>query len=126
MDKHPSSMGRAVGCALFLLLVTSCALPMQAQRNWRISDFQSNIAVMKDGTMMVTEHISLVFIGEWHGIHRTLPIEYPGPHGTNYTLFIKVHSVTDDSGEKLNYEASVSKGYRDLKIYIPGAVDTSK
>jgi uncharacterized membrane protein YgcG len=81
---------------------------------------------MKDGTMMVTEHISLVFIGEWHGIHRTLPIEYPGPHGTNYTLFIKVHSVTDDSGEKLKYEASVSKGYRDLKIYIPGAVDTSK
>jgi len=124
MHKKPKSMGRALGCALFLLLLT--VLPASAQRSWRISNFQSNIAVMKDGTMMVTEHISLVFIGEWHGIHRTLPIEYPGPHGTNYTLFIKVHSVTDDSGEKLKYEASVSKGYRDLKIYIPGAVDTSK
>jgi len=124
MHKKPMSMGRALGCALFLLLLT--VLPASAQRSWRISNFQSNIAVMKDGTMMVTEHISLVFIGEWHGIHRTLPIEYPGPHGTNYTLFIKVHSVTDDSGEKLKYEASVSKGYRDLKIYIPGAVDTSK
>jgi len=83
MHKKPMSMGRALGCALFLLLLT--VLPASAQRSWRISNFQSNIAVMKDGTMMVTEHISLVFIGEWHGIHRTLPIEYPGPHGTNYT-----------------------------------------
>ncbi len=76
--------------------------------------------------MMVTEHISLVFIGEWHGIHRTLPIEYPGPHGTNYTLFLKVHSVTDDDGKALKYESSINHGYRDLKIYIPGAVDTSR
>jgi hypothetical protein len=115
------AMGRAVGCALFLLLVVLIALPSAAQRSWRISDFQSNIAVMQDGTMMVTEHISLVFIGEWHGIHRTLPIDYPGPHGSNYTLFLKVRSVTDDSGKALKYESSIKNSYRDLKIYIPGS-----
>jgi uncharacterized membrane protein len=120
-------MGRAVGCALFLIVLTMTAgVQAVAQRSWRISDFQSNIAVMQDGTLMVTEHISLVFLGEWHGIHRTLPLEYPGPHGTNYTLFLKVHSVTDESGTALKYDSSVKNGYRDLKIFIPGAVDASR
>jgi uncharacterized membrane protein len=127
MAKKTMSMGRAVGCALFLLvLAVAVSLPSEAQRSWRISDFQSNVAVMQDGTMMVTEHISLVFIGEWHGIHRTLPIEYPGPHDTNYTLFLKIRSVTDEDGKALKYDSSVSKGYRDLKIFVPGAVDTSR
>ncbi len=72
------------------------------------------------------ERITLVFIGEWHGIHRTIPIEYPGPQGTNYTLFFNVTSVTDDNGNKLKYESSTSNGFRDLKIYIPGAVDTTR
>ena len=81
---------------------------------------------MENGTMVVTEHIGLVFIGDWHGIHRTIPVEYPGPHGSNYTLFLKVSSVTDESGAALKYESSVKGGFRDLKIYIPGASDTTK
>lgn len=76
--------------------------------------------------MVVTEHIGLVFIGSFQGIHRTIPIEYPGPHGSNYTLFLKVRSVTDESKSNLKYESSVKRGFRDLKIYIPGASDTSK
>lgn len=124
MRKHSTLLGRAISCALLFLVLV--ALPASAQRSWRISDFQTNIAVMNNGTMLVTEHINLVFIGEWHGIHRTLPIEYPGPHGTNYSLFLKVRSVTDDGGKALKYETSTNSGYRDLKIYIPGAVDTSR
>ena len=67
-----------------------------------------------------------MFVGEWHGIHRTIPIEYPGPNGTNYELFLKVTSITDGEDGKLKYESSVSSGNRDLKIYIPGAVDTTR
>ncbi len=81
---------------------------------------------MQDGTLIVTEHIGLVFIGDWHGIHRTIPIEYPGPHGSNYTLFLKVRSVTGEQNQPLKYESSVKGGFRDLKIYIPGATDTTK
>jgi uncharacterized membrane protein len=95
-------------------------------RSWRISDFQDTITVEKDGSALVRERISLVFVGEWHGIHRTIPIEYPGPDGTNYELFVDVQSVTDAQGSKLKYDSSVSHGNRDLKIYIPGAVDTTK
>ena len=74
----------------------------------------------------MTERISLVFVGEWHGIHRTIPIEYPGPNGTNYELFLQIKSVTDGQGGKLKYDSSTSNGARDLKIYIPDAVDTTR
>ena len=46
--------------------------------------------------------------------------------GTNYTLFLSVTAVTDDNGHNLKYESSTSNGFRDLKIYIPGAVDTTR
>jgi uncharacterized membrane protein len=124
MRKNSTLRGRAIVCALFFLLLF--VLPASAQHSWRVSNFDTNIAVMNNGTMLVTEHISLVFIGEWHGIHRTLPIQYPGPHGTNYTLFLNVRSVTDGSGHSLKYDSSIHGAYRDLKIYIPGAVDTSR
>jgi uncharacterized membrane protein YgcG len=99
------------------------ALPALA-KSWRISDYQDTIVVTKDGSAVVQERINLVFVGEWHGIHRTIPVDYPGPNGTNYTLFFDVNSVTDGSGQKLKYESKTSKGFRDLKIYIPDAVDT--
>ncbi len=111
----------------WLLLLFLCVLTgIASAKSWRISDFQDNITVNKDGSAVVTERISLVFVGEWHGIHRTIPIEYPGPNGTNYELYLDVKSVTDGAGGKLKYESSTSSGSRDLKIYIPDAVDTSR
>jgi uncharacterized membrane protein YgcG len=109
---------------LFLLLVSSVA---QGQsRNWRVKDFQDTISIAADGTALVSEKITLAFVGEWHGIHRTIPVEYPGADGSNYTLFLKVISVTDEDGKKLKYDSSKSGAYRDLRIYIPGAVDTTR
>jgi uncharacterized membrane protein YgcG len=95
-------------------------------QSWRISDFQDVISINADGSTLVKERINLVFIGTWHGIHRIIPIEYPGPRGTNYTLFLDVTSVTDGAGKKLKYESTTSSGNRDLKIYLPGAVNTSR
>jgi len=111
--------------ALFTLLALAQASTAQA-RNWRISDFKDNISIAEDGTAQVNEKITLVFVGEWHGIHRTIPIEYPGPNQTNYTLFVTLRSITDDDGNKLKYESSKSGDFRDYKIYIPGAVDATK
>jgi len=31
-------------------------------------------------------------------------VDYPVPSGSNYTLFVKILSVTDDSGNKLKVE----------------------
>jgi len=120
---------RAYCITLRLIAVLAClatlALPASA-KNWRISDFQDSITVSADGSALVRERITLAFVGEWHGIHRFIPIEYPGPNGTNYTLFIDLISITDDSGAKLKYETSTSRGFRDFKIYVPNAVDATR
>ena len=112
---------------LTLLAILCCFFTgIAAAKSWRVANFQDTITIDKDGSAVVTERISLVFEGEWHGIHRTIPIEYPGPSGTNYELFLDIKSVTDGAGSKLKYESSVAKGSRDLKIYIPDAVDTTR
>ena len=108
--------------ALLFFILSSFA----AAKSWRVADFQGNIIVAKDGSAVVDERITLVFEGEWHGIHRTIPIEYPGPNRANYELYLEVTSVSDGQGGKLKYESSTANGARDLKIYIPDAVDTTR
>jgi hypothetical protein len=108
-----------------LLLIFSATAHAQV-RSWRVADFQDTISIAAGGTALVSEKITLAFVGEWHGIHRTIPVEYPGAEGSNYTLFLKIMSVTDENGSKLKYDSSKSGAYRDLKIYIPGAVDTTR
>jgi len=106
-----------------LLLVFS--LPAWA-RNYHISKFNSTIHVEEDGSARVEEQITFVFNGEYHGIYRDIPVDYPGPSGSNYTLFIKLDSITDDSGNKLKYEKKTNNGFLHLKIYVPGAVDATR
>lgn len=110
---------------LFLLLVPACALPAHA-RSWNISDYSSSILIEEDGTALITERITCVFVGEYHGIYRRIPIEYPGPNGTNYTLFLDVLKVEDENGNKLKTKTSTKGEYRQLQIFIPDAVDTKK
>jgi uncharacterized membrane protein YgcG len=107
----------------FLLVIF--ATPLFA-RSWRVADFSDTISVHEDGSAAVHERITLAFDGEWHGIHRFIPIEYPGARGTNYTLFLRVTGVTDGSGGNLKYESSNANGFRDLKIFIPDAVDATR
>jgi hypothetical protein len=111
---------------VLILICVFLAVPSAHAKSWRIADFSDTIHIGGDGSASVHEKLTLVFIGQWNGIHRTIPLEYPGPRGTNYTLFFDVSGVTDGEGQKLKYESSTSKGFRDLKIYIPGAEDTTK
>ena len=108
---------------LVLLLVFS--LPAWA-RSYHISRFTSNIHVEEDGSARIEEQITFVFKGVYQGIYRDIPVDYPGPSGTNYTLFVKVDSITDDGGNKLKYEKKTNHGFLHLKIYVPGAVDASR
>src|SRR5262249_37291374 len=72
------------------------------------------------------ENITFRFIGSWRGIYREIPVEYNTPQGMNYSLFLKVKSVHDNEGGTLKYDASRERHYRKLKIYVPGAQDTTK
>jgi len=108
-----------------VILCLALATPAFA-REWHVNSFVDNITVAQDGTMTVREHLVVDFEGVYHGIYRDIPIEYPGPHGSNYTLFLTVTGVTDGQGQTLKYDSSVQNGYRHLKIYIPNAVDTRR
>src|SRR5258708_37505819 len=110
---------------LVLATLLALALPAAA-KSWRVSNFQDTITVNPDGSALINETITLNFEGVFHGIHRTIPIEYPGPNGTNYRLFVTLIGLTDENGAKLKYDSSVSCAYRDLKIYIPNAVSTTR
>jgi uncharacterized membrane protein len=110
---------------LALVLLALLALPAFA-RNWHISDFHDTITVSPDGSVFVQERITLVFEGQYHGIHRVIPTEYPGPGGTNYSLYLHVEGVTDDAGRSLKHESKRDGPNQVLTVYIPDAEDATR
>jgi uncharacterized membrane protein len=114
--------------ALLLLAAPSFA------RSWKISRFDARYTVADDGAVLVEEEIHPSFEGTYNGIDRYIPVEYPGPDGTAYKLFLKVDSVTDETGQKIRFEQSTraertSDGsvhqFLALRIYA-GGTDTER
>jgi Predicted membrane protein (DUF2207) len=113
------------GTLIFCLLALFAAIPAAA-RDLVFQHFDEQIFVRTDGTIDVTETIEAQFIGSWHGIYRTIPVEYSDPHGLNYTLFIEDVSATDDVGQKLKLEQNREGRYVKFKIYVPAAEDATR
>jgi len=108
-----------------LLLVMGRSTPAWA-RSYQVSRFTSAVHVQKDGSADIQEKITFVFRGHFQGVYRDIPVEYPGPKGTNYSLFVTVNQVTDENGSTLKFEKSRSRGFLKLKIYVPGASDSTR
>jgi Predicted membrane protein (DUF2207) C-terminal domain/Predicted membrane protein (DUF2207) N-terminal domain len=107
-------------------LVVLGAVSASAQRTLVIDRFNAKIAVAADGSITVEEVIQPTFTGSWNGIYRTIPVEYRTPQGLNYTLRLTFDSITDGAGDALKWESSRERHYRKLKIWVPGAQDTTK
>lgn len=122
-----SALCRAIlGSAFLFFFAFGSALSIST-RELRIQKFDAEIVVEASGIIDVTEHIQANFIGgPWHGLYRTIPVEYRTPQGLNYTLFLNVKSVTDANGRKLRYETSRVRQYRKLKIYVPDADNSTQ
>jgi len=116
---------RSLGPTILSLVLAAVALPAWA-RSYRVSDFTSTIHVDKDGSARVTEKISFTFNGAFQGIYRDIPIDYPGPRGTNYSLFVKISKISDESGSPLKYEQHSKSGFLHLKVFVPGAVNATR
>jgi uncharacterized membrane protein len=109
-------------CALALL----AAAPVTA-RQIVIKNFDEQVIVNRDAAVEVTERIEAQFIGtNWHGIYRTIPIEYRGSMGLNYTLFIDHVHASDDDGHTLKLEQSRQGQYVKFKIYVPEADNSTR
>jgi hypothetical protein len=110
---------------LVCLLTLLTSLPVAA-RQLVIKHFDERVEVGADATIEVTETIEAQFTGSWNGIYRTIPVEYKSPYGLNYTLFLELLSVTDDDAHALKYEQSRQGPNTKFKIWVPGAVDTTR
>lgn len=91
-----------------------------------IEQFHADIQVLSGGDLLVTETIRPRFSGSWNGLKRDIPVEYRTPQGFNYTLLLDLVSVTDEHQAPLKYESFRDRHYRSVKIWLPGAQDTTK
>jgi uncharacterized membrane protein len=98
---NPSRMRWGFLLAALLLL----AAPSFA-RSWKIARFDARYTFADDGAVLIEEEIHPSFKGTYRGIERDIPVEYPGPDGTAYKLFLKVDSVTDENSQKIKFEQS--------------------
>src|ERR1700722_4624566 len=106
----------AVVCSLLELLVPLAF----AARQLIIQHFDERVVISPDGAIEVTETIEAQFIGSnWHGVYRTIPVEYITPQGLTYTLLLEPLSVTDDLGQPLKYQRSWQGRDTLFKIYVP-------
>ena len=112
--------------AAAVLLLALALAPRAAARELKIQNFESTVIVNPDGTLDVSETISANFTGEWHGIYRTIPIEYSNGQGLNYTLFLTNIIATDEDGSRLKLEISRQGPNEQFKIYIPDAINTTR
>jgi len=126
MRPRAISLRRVFAVALLCLLLFPAASALTT-RELRIEKFDAEIVVSPNGSIDVTENIQAHFIGgPWHGLYRTIPVEYVTPQGLNYTLFMNVKSITDGDGNRLKFETSRERHYRKLKIYVPNADNSTQ
>lgn len=113
---------RAVVLALLLMALAASA----SARQLKIQKFSAEIFVQPDATLDVTETINVNFIGVWHGLYRTIPVEYVTPQGFNYSLFVKLKGATDTADQPLKVETSHEGHYLKWKIYVDDATDAER
>jgi hypothetical protein len=125
-SKGPSCIKKPGFFAALALLFCLVLIAPASAREWHIDRFYTQMSVAPDGVVDVTERLDVVLDGVFHGIYRDIPIEYPGPHSSKYTLFLTVTGVTDGAGNDLKYDSTTQHGYRHLTIYIPDAVNATR
>jgi len=111
------------------LLLLALANSAGAQgRSIRIRDFDALVYVHSDGSLDVTEQLTVGFTGQWNGIVRDLSLHHNTAQGRATKLDVTVGYITDAAGERLRVEEeSKDNGWtRGLRIWIPGASDADR
>ncbi len=111
---------------LVLLALVVAATPAAAQRSLAIKQFDAAVAVNQDGTVDVTETITVQFSGKWNGVYRTVPVQYHTPQGFSWTLRLEDVSATDGQGTPLKVEQQRERHYMKYKLWVPGAEDATR
>lgn len=115
---------RRLALLLLLFLLPSAG---EAQRSLAIKRFEAGVVVNQDGTVDVTETITVEFRGSWNGLYRTVPVRYRNPQGFSWTLRLEdAAAVEAGTGAALRVEQSRERHYLKFKIWVPGAEDATR
>lgn len=87
--------------------------------DWRVLEFRSEANVAKNSDVEITEKISVNFSYDKHGIYRTIPFRYYDRYGLSRSIFLKVLSVENETGDNYNFETNYSGGEATIKIGDP-------
>ena len=127
MHTRPSPLSRCFRLlALLGCFAATAPQATEAQRRYFVDSFNATIQVREDGSIRVMESITFRFEGSYQGVYRTIPVEYETDRGFDYRLFLKIESITDESGSSLRFEQSKERGNRKFKIYVPNASDATR
>jgi uncharacterized membrane protein len=124
----PPGRARIIGLlalVFFLAGILTFAQPAAA-REYSVKDFNEQVTVNADGSIEVTEIIDVRFVGSYHGIYRTIPVEYDTPQHLNYSLLLEPLSITDDDAHALKYEQTRQGRYLRFKITVPNAENATR
>lgn len=73
---------------------------------WKISEFDVSANINANRSVDITEEINVDFGAlERHGIFRYIPYKY-SRNGNNYSVIIKLKSITDENGNAIKYKES--------------------
>jgi hypothetical protein len=105
---------------LFVLLIASSLLASTRVVHAEvIRSFDSVVRLNKDTSMDVTETIVMDFEGaQRRGIYRKIPVRYDR-YGGNYSIYLKLLSVTDEKGQARPHVTSSDWGNFEVKIGDP-------
>ncbi|HMI48461.1 MAG TPA: DUF2207 domain-containing protein, partial [Gemmatimonadaceae bacterium] len=116
-----------------LLLIGALALSLPGlssaqDRANRIRNLDAVLTVHSDGTLDVTEELTIRLAGESSQIVRDLSLRDESARKSPKKLDVRVLAVTDEDGQPLRVEeASSDTGWtKRLRIWIPGAADADR
>ena len=94
----------------------------------RVRDYGALLTVHSDGTVDVTERLTIHFTGIWHGLNRDLSLRHNTAQGRQVRLDVEDGPITDSAGNPLAVERQERESgwTRRYHIYIPDAVDADR
>src|SRR3990167_1655190 len=111
---------KLVSLLLSLLFLFIFPTKLFAQENWTISSFDSEIVVLADGKVAITETIEADFGSlQKHGIFRDVPFVYENQDRSKRYTAIEVSSVKSN-GSSVPYEVYKEGSFFRIKIGDPG------
>lgn len=92
-----------------------------AQATEEIRSFASDITVLSDGRITVSERIEYVFPDQRHGIYRDIPTRYVDEKGRKSVIPIVVDNVVNADGAPWQYQVQKNADSVRIKIGDPNA-----